>query len=225
MHSVAIDGTDLWHLNLDPGAAEVTTLASLLSPDERSRAQRFAAERDRRRFVVARGRLRQVLGDLLGTPPGAVRLAYGSHGKPRIEDADNHLDLRFNVSHTADHALLATTLGREVGVDIERVRTRVDIEGIAARFFAPGEVQRLSEVAPAQRREAFFACWTRKEAFLKAIGEGIPDRLNAFEVSLEPQRAALLRIDWDPEEVNRWDLHAIVVDAGLVAALAVAARP
>lgn len=225
LRSMTVNGVQLWHLHLDPGGAVVEVLAGLLCPDERIRAQGLVLDRARRRFVVARGRLRQVLGAQLGIPPSEVRLIYGAQGKPRVDDVMNPRDLRFNLSHTADHGLLATAWGREVGVDIEQVHAQVDIEGIAARFFAPGEVQRLSQVAQADRREASFGCWTRKEAFLKALGEGIPDRLAAFEVSVDPHRPALLHVDWDAAEVDRWDLESVQVDAGLVATLAVARLP
>lgn len=200
-------------------------LRGLLAPGERVRARRFRFERDRRRFTVARGVLRRLLGRYLHVEPAAVELRYGAHGKPRLPEEADGGGVRFNLSHSRGWALHAFALGREVGVDVERMRPDTDVARTARRFFSPAEADALMGVAPGRRREAFFECWTRKEAFVKARGEGVALGLRRFEVSLRPgEPAALLRFEGDPAEPARWSLCALDPGEGYKAALAVEGR-
>jgi len=173
-------------------------LRALLSPDEQERAARFVFREDRRRYIVARARLRQLLGERLGAAPGALEFVYGEHGKPalapRYED-----DLRFNLSHGEGVAVYAFADAAEVGVDVEREREIEDTEAIAERCFSPAERE-------ACRTLGFLYCWTRKEAFVKALGSGLSSPLAALDVSAAPEG---------------WMLHSFVPAPGLVAALAV----
>jgi 4'-phosphopantetheinyl transferase len=212
--------------SLDPEAGSLARLQGTLCEEELVRATRFRFPRDRRRYVAARGTVRTVLGSYLGVGPGEVRFRYGQAGKPALELPAGFPDLRFNLSHSGDLGLLAVTFGREVGVDVEQMRAVTDLMGIAKRWFAEGEWRAIASLPPARQAEAFFACWTRKEAYLKARGWGIGAALERFEVSVAPaEPAALLRDADDPEAPLRWILQELTPAEGYLAALAVERRP
>jgi 4'-phosphopantetheinyl transferase len=166
-------------------------LAGLLSADERERAGRFAFEHDRRRYVVARARLRQLLGERVGAAPESLRFVYQAHGKPALARRPGQRDLRFNVSHCGEVAAYAFADGREVGVDIEEVRELPDADQLALRCFSPGERAAYLCLPPRERPRGFFDCWTRKEAFVKALGAGLSQPLEAFDVSRSPGGCSL----------------------------------
>lgn len=165
-------------LDLDPGA--VDALAGWLHDDECRRAGRFRLARDRRRYVVARGLLRTLLAARLGTHPRSVELCCGAHGKPRLAPGSAG-DLRFNVSHTGDFALFAFSRGREVGVDVEAVLPMRDADAVARHFFSRSELRAYRALEPGAREAGFFTCWTRKEAYLKALGGGLQSPLSEFD--------------------------------------------
>jgi 4'-phosphopantetheinyl transferase len=215
----------VWRALLDAPAERVRRLLEVLAPDERERAARFHFERDRRRFAVARGLLRTILGSYLNSGPAALRFEYGAQGKPALAPGHNSDSLRFNVSHSEGVALFALARAREVGVDVERVSGRVECEEIAGHFFSPGEVARLRALPAEMREAAFFDCWTRKEAYIKARGEGLSLPLDGFDVSLAPgEPAALLANRLDPSEVARWSLRALAPWPGFAAAVAAEGR-
>lgn len=208
-------------LDLDLPAERVAALGATLSDDERARADRFLVPGIGARFAAGRGQLRAVLARYLGARPEELRFAYGPQGKPSLEATE----LRFNLSHSASRGLLAVTCGAELGADLERVRPEVDYEGLARRFFSPGEAEALRTVAPELRATAFFAAWTRKEAFIKAKGGGLSIPLDRFDVTLRPgEKAALLRTEWDPAEASRYCMESLDHSAGpgWAAAIAVA---
>jgi 4'-phosphopantetheinyl transferase len=211
----------VWRVSLAPTGARLRSLRPLLDADERRRADSFCFETDRDHFVIARGVLRVLLGRYLNREPSALRFSYGSHGKPALADKPGREALRFNVSHSHGLALVAVTLGREIGVDLEWIRADLDLEGIAKRFFSPGEVAMLRALAPNVQTEAFFACWTRKEAYIKARGEGLSLPLDQFDVSLVPGEPAVrLTIRGAPSEASRWSLRELAPEAGYAAAVA-----
>jgi 4'-phosphopantetheinyl transferase len=215
----------LWRTALNPPDDSVARLLALLSPEGRGRAARYLFDRHRRSFIVGRGFLRCILSRYLGLTPDAVAFTFTVHGKPELAASMKAPDLRFNLSHSGDWAVLAVTRGREVGIDLEQVRPRVDMEGLARRFFAPGEVAVLTSVAPCERELTFFNCWTRKEAFIKATGEGLSRPLDSFEVSLRPgEPARLLTIEGQPGEAERWSLRTFSPRPGYVGCLAVAGQ-
>jgi 4'-phosphopantetheinyl transferase len=165
---------DLWRVPLDTVDAEgVARLRRLLAGEEEERAVGFYFERDRRRFVVARGALRQTLSGYLGVPPREIAFSYNVNGKPRLADESAGRGLAFNVAHSDELALLAITRTGEVGVDVEHVRDLPDWEAIAAAFFSPAEQERLRACPAEDRRREFFRAWTRQEALLKATGIGL----------------------------------------------------
>ncbi len=197
-------------------------LLELLSPDERARAERFLAERDRRRFAVTRASLRRLLGGYLGQPPAGLRFSYGPRGKPSLAGGGP----RFNVTHSGGLALLAFTPGHELGVDVEPLRVIEDAAAIADRYFSPGEASVLRGLREPERSRAFLRGWTRKEAFIKATGDGLSRPLDEFEVPLLPDEPPrLLRLAGDPAAAARWWLQDLAPASGFAAALAVEERP
>jgi 4'-phosphopantetheinyl transferase len=215
------DEVQVWLADLDrlPDAA----LAGSLSADERERGRRLRFDRDRRRFVAARGLLRGLLARHLGLEPGRLRFRYGATGKPFLAGADGP---RFNVSHSGGLALLAFAWGREVGVDVEQTRPVPEAETIARRYFSAREAAELARLPGSEREAAFFRCWTRKEAFIKATGEGLSRPLDAFDVTLAPgEPARLLRVAGEPEAACRYWLEDLSPGRGYAAALAVEGGP
>ena len=212
----------LWRIPLELSGAAVQRLTSVLQSDERARADRFRFARDGRRFVVARAALRILLGGYLKVAPARVEFHYGAQGKPFLSSPDEGLlRLTFNLSHSHELALAAFARGRALGVDLEHVRTEMEVEEIAERFFSPGEVAVLRSLPAAVRHEAFFNCWTRKEAFIKARGEGLSLPLEQFDVTLAPTEAVrLVRTRWDEQEAARWTLQAFDVASEYKAAVA-----
>lgn len=209
----------VWRVSLDQPAGVVELLLSTLVEDERVRAARFHFEKDRVRFVVARAALRAILARYLSAPPGQLQFHYNPYGKPSLAaDAGSGLD--FNVSHSHSLALLAFARGSALGVDVERLRADAAERQIAERFFSAHEVSALCGLPSAQQPRAFFDCWTRKEAYVKARGEGLSFPLAEFDVSLRPDEpAALLRVRGDAQEAGRWTLRALDVAPDYAAAL------
>jgi 4'-phosphopantetheinyl transferase len=213
---LGVDEAHLWRLDLDAGGRGAA--ADILSEDERARAARFHFERDRRRFIAGRAALRRILAGYLERAPAALVFSLGHHGKPALEN----LGLEFNLSHSGGCGLIAVTRGRRIGVDVESIRTDFAGEDIARRFFAPAEVEALVASAPDEYATAFFRCWTRKEAYVKARGDGLSLALDRFEVPLEhgATRALASCLD-DPSECARWSLREIVPRPGYLGALVV----
>ncbi len=209
-------------VSLDAGAEDVCRSTALLSNDERQRAERFAFERDRRRFVVARAWLRDLLAARLDTRPESIALTYGTRGKPALAPAFADSDLRFNISHSGDVAVYAFAIGREVGIDVEAVRTISDADSIAARFFSRAETETYLALDSHERAMGFFNCWTRKEAFIKALGEGLSYSLDRFDVSLKPSEPAkFLHIEGTPGNECGWHMESFSPAPGFIAAVVI----
>jgi 4'-phosphopantetheinyl transferase len=217
-----MDEVHIWRSFLNPPLWHVSALKQILAPDERARADRFVRAEDRTRFIVGRGVLRTILGRYLGLDPRQLQFSYNPFGKPALEAAAGGELIRFNVSHSGNIALYAVASGRAIGVDIERIRLDFGTEDIAQRFFSEREVATLRALPASCRLEAFFACWTRKEAYLKARGNGLSLPLDGFDVSLVPGHpAALLDVNNDSKEAARWSLRDLFPGPDHVAALAV----
>ncbi len=209
----------LWQATLDDYLAG--NLKHLLSNDEKSRAERFHFEKDRCEFTAARGLLRTLLSAYVGIDSDRLRFTYAEKGKPSLEER-RPSGIKFNLAHSHGRALFAFSNGREVGVDLEFMRDDLADEKVAERFFSAGEIDSLKAVGPELRKEAFFNCWTRKEAYIKARGEGLSMPLNEFDVSLLPgEPAALLRNHKVPAEAARWTMRSVPMPPGYVAALVV----
>lgn len=193
----------IWRAFVDQAAPHLPRLAKTLSAGERARAQRFHFERDKRRFIASQGLLRMILSRYLDMDPARIRFCSGPLGKPALEIGSQENIVCFNSSHSADLLLYAITLDREIGIDLEQIRPLPDANEIAARFFPGGEIAALRAIPQDRRLEAFFECWTRKEAYLKSTGEGLLRPLDQFEVSLGPQEPVrLLWVEGDPQETT-----------------------
>lgn len=216
----------VWSARLDREPAELRTLSALLNRAEAERAARFVFERHRARFAVARGVLRSILSRYLACRPAEIGFESNEYGKPSLSaGGPGGTAVHFNVSHSEGLALYAFSAETELGVDVERIREDLATAEIAERFFSPGEVRALAALPPHLLTEAFFNCWTRKEAYIKALGKGVSHPLDRFTVSLDPGRPALLLADeTDPAACDRWSLRALHTDPGYAAALAARKR-
>ena len=194
---------DVWSIRLDREADRVEQLGRLLTPDEWERANRFRFDKHRRQYVVGRGALRTLLGAYLGVRPELVRFTYGPRGKPFL--AEDSTGLFFNLSNSDELALVGLIRGPEIGVDIEYLKPMPDCEQIAERFFSESERVVLRGIPKERKEETFFNCWTRKEAYLKAVGEGLAAPLDSFDVTLAPgEPPRMLTIKGDPGAASRW---------------------
>jgi len=223
MIDLPTDEVHAWVASRDAPDDAVEAMRGLLDDAERRRADRFAFPRDRRQFAVGRGLLRTILGRYLDRPPGTLRFVANAHGKPAL-DPDSGVDapVRFNLAHSGSLVVFALARGRDLGVDIERVRPEFGGEAIAERFFAPGEIAMLRALPESDRTLAFFHGWTRKEAYIKARGQGLALPLDEFEVAIGPARPAeLLSTRPNPADAARWSLVELPAEAGYVAALCV----
>ena len=207
-------------VRLDAEPASLDELSQCLSDEERLRASRFVFERDRHRFIVGRARLRHLLASRLGVQPDAVELVYGPRGKPVLSRRFADAALYFNVSHSWDVAVYGFSRGREIGVDVEAVRELRDADDIAARFFSRRENEAYLDLEPRDKLLGFFNCWTRKEAFIKALGDGLYHPLDRFDVSLTPGGPAkILRVENTPGDECGWCLNSFSPAPGFVAAV------
>ena len=209
------DEVHVWRVDLGR-VAEVRQL-SHLSPDEVARARRFRFQVDRDHFVAGRAVLRQILGRYLGTRPSDLVFDYGPQGKPSL--ADNPYDLHFNLSHSRGLMLCALSRGRKLGVDVEHLRDDVDFGGVAQSFFAPQEIATLRRVPAHLKKHTFFTCWTRKEAYIKACGQGLSLPLDRFTVPILDTEPMRLQSENAPLESAKWSLAPLLTEAEYVAAL------
>jgi 4'-phosphopantetheinyl transferase len=220
---LAPDETHVWRAALDAPPSQVDALRQTLSADELQRADRFHFPRDQRRFIVGRGLLRVILSRYVQTPPHTLRFTYTAFGKPNLVLPPDHPPLNFNVAHSEGFVLYALIRDHDaIGVDVEHTHRMIEYDQIAARFFSPTEYASLRALPENQRATAFFTCWTRKEAYIKACGVGLSMPLDRFAVSLAPDEPArlLYTID-DPAEATRWSLQDLFPGPGYQAALAV----
>ena len=211
----------VWRASLARPFASLGHLRESVSEDELARGSRYVLDRDRRRFLVTRAVLRSILGRYLGMSPAALTFTYGVRGKPALASRAGK-DVTFNVSRSHDLAIFAVARSSDVGVDLERIRPVADSDLIAAGSFSPAENAVLRLLPSADRRRAFFACWTRKEAYLKAVGEGLGFPTDRFVVTVHPSEPArLVHVDGDPGAPLRWTLQELAPAAGYLGALAI----
>ncbi len=216
------DAVHLWRASLDLPAERTHALVRYLSPDERARAERFVVNGVRDRYITARAVLRNLLSRYVSEPPSDLRFRYAEHGKPDL--AHPATSIRFNVSHSHDLAVYALTTNRSVGVDVEYLHRRsiMDRMKIAHRLFSSMEYVALEALPRDRRNGAFLACWTRKEAFVKAIGQGLTCPLDQFDVTVDPDEpAGLLATRWDASDAQRWSMVSIDPGPEYIGAFAV----
>jgi len=215
------DEVHLWRIELESTAEGEVDWRRILSTDECARAERFRFARDRRYFTATRAILRTVLAGYLPAEANELVFRYSGKEKPSLSGAHAG-KIEFNVSHSGNVALLAFARGRALGIDVEQVREQADREAIARRFFSDHEQRELASLAPGERCAGFFRCWTRKEAYIKATGDGLSLPLHQFDVSLKPgEESALLATRPDPSEAEKWSLREVEAGVGYAAALCV----
>jgi 4'-phosphopantetheinyl transferase len=209
----------VWQLDIETCGIRPSELQELLVEDELARARRFRFDSDRDRFILSRGVLRKLLGSYIGSAPESLQFSYTEYGRPLLVNA-GELELEFNVSHSGGVILWAFSRARRIGVDVERVRQDFSTIEIAERFFSPAEREVLRYQSPGDRHESFFRCWTRKEAFIKAIGEGLSHPLTQFDVTLSPgDPAKLLATRPHAADAKHWQMWDVSVPIGYMAAI------
>jgi 4'-phosphopantetheinyl transferase len=219
--ALSTDEIHVWRASLDLPASRVDGLQQTLAPDELSKAERFRFQKDRQRFIVTRALLRAILSRYLDTEPGELRFSISEYGKPALIPPSAQDTINFNVSHSHRLALYAITHNDPVGIDLEYIRPLSEVDQIAKRSFSAQENAVFSAFTQTQKLEAFFKYWTRKEAYLKAIGEGLSLPMDQFDVSLDPGESVnLSSVRGDSQEVSRWFLRELIPATGYVAALA-----
>ena len=208
---------DLWRLQLNPPEHYSGSLLQVLNAEEIARADRFHFDRDRRRFIAARAQLRMILGRYLARDAQSITFLYGPRNKPHVAES-----VGFNLSHSDDLAVVAVALERNMGVDIESIRTLKERDRIAGRFFSARENATLLSFPDSDRTEAFFRCWTLKEAYVKATGDGLAQPTESFDIAFDRgEQTELLRVDGKPEEASRWKLIEFSPAPNFAGALAV----
>lgn len=207
---LTLKGTDVhvWRASLVQSEDYVERLFQILSPEEQAKAKRYRFPELQKHYIVGRGVLRELLGKYLNVPGASLEFSYGPQGKPMLAGAFEGHGIRFNVSHSGELALYAVTVGREVGVDVEYMKDLEEAESIAEHFFSPREVEKLMSLPKEQRHEAFFNCWSRKEAFIKVTGKGVSYGLDKFAVTLAPDEPAQLL--WvEGIDAANWELYTL----------------
>lgn len=211
----------IWRANLNLSSSEIQSLKQLLSPDEIARADKFRFPLHEKRFIVARGILRQLLGSYLRISPDSLIFKYGDRGKPLLTESSRNHSLQFNISHSQEYALYGFIYHQPIGVDLEYVREMPDALKIAQRFFSASEYNLIQAVATEKQQQAFFQLWTAKEAYLKAIGTGLTGSLASVDIALNQAQSPHLRsIAGDCRKVIDWSLYGCIPQQDYVAAIA-----
>ncbi len=212
----------IWRAALDLPNTSIQELNRTLSIDEKQRAERFHFDQDRNRLIVRRGILRSILGCYLSVEPSRLQFCNGKNGKPGLADTSGNGTIHFSLSHSEGIALYSFTRDREIGVDIECVHDIPEMDQIAEEFFSVKENDVFRSLPENKKKEAFFNCWTRKEAFIKAIGDGLSHPLDKFDVSMAPgEPASLLRTEGDSKGASLWCIQDLKPAPGFAAAFAV----
>ena len=215
------DYIDVWRIPQNLDQDQLEQYRAILSGDELERCDRFKSEQRRREFIIGRGTLRTLIGQHLALDPSTFEFAYSEHQKPCLSTTVTGPTVAFNLTHSHGLVLIALTLERRIGIDIEYLRPDVDFRKLARRFFSKQESQSLEAYPDAYLPAAFFACWTRKEALLKAIGAGIAFGLRDFSVSVDPlEREVELHTHWDQAEAARWSILNLDLEQDYAAAVA-----
>lgn len=215
------DEVHVWRAAVDLDEKDILNNLRLLSPDEREQADRFHFLKDRTRFIARRGTLRSLLSRYIHCPPEQIHFEYSAFGKPEVGKSLNPEHIFFNLSHSNGIALFAISRQAMMGIDIEYMRVDVDLSAIAATAFSTCELEQMQALPDEFRMEAFYNCWTRKEAFIKATGKGLSFPLKSFDVSLSNTMPKILQIEGCPEASFSWQLEDLTVEPGYKAALAV----
>lgn len=211
----------LWRASLNQPCSYIQELEQLLCLTEKSRAQKFVFDKHRRRFIAGRGFLRSILGRYLNQDAASLTFSYGPQGKPQLVSDSIHDRLYFNVSHSHEMAFYAISRNRQVGVDVEYLRTKQDVDGIAQHYFHPNECKVICSLSAEEKREAFFKAWTIKEAYAKATGEGLSVLEQVETLIPRDGPAILLNVHGHPDAITRWSSRQLHLSSGYMVSLVV----
>ncbi len=201
----------IWRASLDVPAGEIERLTTFLSPDEIVRANKFKFARDKKRFIAARGILRELLANYLQITANQIEFSYSDRGKPHLAASIPDLSLQFNLSHSQNYALYGFTRNCRLGIDLEYLRSMNDAAKIAKRFFSAAESELISSLTADKQKRVFFQLWTAKEAYLKATGEGLAGLLSEIEISITPESSVtLLSVQGNVETAANWAMTSFV---------------
>ena len=206
----------IWYSSFSKNEFRLSEFEQLLSKDEKKRALKFKFKKDRNCYIISRGILRILLGSYLDENPAKLKFEYTSYRKPYLPACN----LKFNISHSGGIAAFAFVLGLEIGVDIESIKDDFDVLELAQNFFSKREIEGLEKEPKEGLARAFYRCWTRKEAFIKAEGSGLSFPLDKFTVSLDDD-AVLLETDWNATEKSHWSLFSFIPGDDYIGALAI----
>ena len=216
----------IWRIRLNVPPEVTVDVRGLLDEAERKKAGKFRRLADRRRYIAAHARVRQILGLYAGCEPEEIGFRFNEFGKPSLSNNGQARDIRFNLAHSGELGVICVSRGREVGVDVELIRPEFAGLDVARKFFSPRELEQLEAMPAAIQTAAFFRCWTFKEAFIKAKGRGLSIPLDSFDVALAPHvGSALVSSRDDPGDVHRWHVRELSVQEGYAAAVAVEGYP
>lgn len=216
------DRVHVWRASLDLPTAKIKQLATLLSTDETARADKFHFLEHKRRFIVARGILRELLGNYLEISPNKIEFEYSDRGKPRLAASMGNSSIQFNVSHSLEYALYGFTNNHLIGVDLEFLREMRDATELAERFFTHQEFQLIANLTHEEQQKAFFQLLTAKEAYLKAIGTGLSNSLTDIEITFDcAEKPKLLSVGENIATVGNWSMYHFVPAANYIAAIIV----
>lgn len=215
----------IWLANLDLSTVEIERLTTFLSPDEIARANKFKFNRDKKKFIAARGILRKLLANYLQITANNVEFGYGERGKPNLAPSMLDRYLQFNLSHSQDYALYGFTRHCSIGVDLEHLRSLDDAAKIAQRFFSAAESALISSLTGEEQTRVFFQLWTAKEAYLKATGEGLAGLLDEVEISMTPESpessVTLISVQGDRQNTANWSMTSFIPATDYVATVAI----
>ena len=210
----------IWRFYQEETNSQIETLQGILSPDELARSEKFHFEKDRKKFILTRGILRKLLGSYLGKNPQQIRFNYTSFGKPFLAIDSENNNLSFNLSHSGELVLYAITRNQKIGIDIEQIRDHTDVMAIAKRFFSPAEIGEMEKANEKNRTELFFTYWTRKEAFVKALGKGVSFPMERLDVSLLNKFSPIIKSTAENNETACLNVQDLLPGDGYLAAIA-----
>lgn len=217
--SLSSDMVDAWYIDVNDCKKQILYYTSLLSTDEKLKADKFKFINDKNRFIIARGVLRILLGRYLSINPEKVAFKYGDYGKP---EAKNNLSINFNISHSGKMIIFGFAKSHDIGVDIEEIKNNFDVLDIANNFFSKKEIQFLNNLPKEHQKEGFYRCWTRKESFIKAKSIGLSYPLDSFSVSIDShEHAELLETLWDINEKHKWALFSFSPSENYIGAISI----
>lgn len=208
----------VWYIDIKEQLTSIDLYWNVLSADEKNKALAYKFEKDKNCAIIARGTLRELLGQYLKTKPSALNFKYSKYGKPRVINSD---EIQFNLSHSGTTILIGFVKNHHIGIDVERIK-EIDYMAVGQHSFSKEELNNLLALDKAYHTQAFYNCWTRKEAFIKAVGSGLSFPLDQFVVSLDSaEKAYLLDTKWNTNEKLQWTLHSIIPDENYIGAFAI----